>query len=394
MFGWEFPPFNSGGLGTACLGLTRALARLGVDVLFVLPKKLALDVDHCKILFADPSLTLLSFNSLLVPYISAEEYVQLRGKGAGRWSHSLQEEVVRYALLSRDIARNEHFDVIHAHDWLSFMAGIEAKRVSGKPLVVHVHATEFDRVGPGPISQFVYEVERRGMDEADWVIAVSEFTKRIIVDRYRVPERKIQVVHNGVDESDYLKETATPEVVKRLKDEGNSIVLFVGRITLQKGPDYFVRVAERILEFEPNVYFVIAGSGDMEGKIIEEVARLRLTDRFIFTGFLRGDDLHKVYRAADVYIMPSVSEPFGIAPLEAITHGVPTLISREAGVAEVLTHTLRVDFWDIDEMANKVVALLRHPELRKTLCLHAREELKRINWNEAAKKCVMLYNEL
>lgn len=395
MFGWEFPPYNSGGLGVACWGLTKALTNLGIEVKFVLPKKFDIKNSHCKILFADPSgISIIGVNSLLSPYITSEEYELKKGVTGDFYGHSLQEEVLRYALLSRDLALSQEFDVIHAHDWLSFLAGIEAKKVSGKPLVVHVHATEYDRVGSGEVNRFVYDIEKKGMETADRIIAVSQFTKDILTDKYGIDEDKINVVHNGIDEGDYISETGTPEAVKRLKAHGNKIVLFVGRITLQKGPDYFVKMARRVLEHYPNVYFVVSGSGDMEGRVIQEVARLGISTRFIFTGFLRGEDLNSVYRSADIYIMPSVSEPFGITPLEAVANGAPALISKQAGVAEVLTHTLRVDFWDTDEMANKVVSALKHESLRKTLGENSKEELKRINWNEAAQKCIMLYNEL
>lgn len=396
MFGWEFPPYNSGGLGVACWGLTRALVELGLDVTFVLPKRVPIEESHCKLCFADSygTISLRKVDTFLTPYITSDQYGKLKGRVPGMYGETLFDEVLRYALLARDIARDTDFDVIHAHDWLSFLAGIEAKKVSDCPLVVHVHATEFDRVGSGPVNQFVYDIEREGLEFADRIVAVSQFTKNIIIQKYGIPETKIQVVHNGIDEREYVSETNTPEFIGSLKKSGKKVVLFVGRITLQKGPDYFVQVAKKVSEFVKDAYFVVAGSGDMEGRMIEDVARAGLGDKFIFTGFLRGSELDSIYHSADLYIMPSVSEPFGIAPLEAVMQGTPALISRQSGVSEVLTHSLKADFWDIDDMANKVISVLEHPALQKTLSRHSRKEAKGISWNEAAQKCILLYNEL
>jgi len=396
MFGWEFPPYNSGGLGVACLGLTRALSELGLDITFVLPKRVPIESSHCKLCFADSygAISLRKVDTCLTPYITSDQYGKMKGRVPGMYGETLFDEVLRYSLLARDIARDTDFDIIHAHDWLSFLAGVEAKKVSGKPLVVHVHATEFDRVGNGPVNQFVYDIEREGLGEADKIIAVSHFTKNILVEKYGVPAEKIEVVHNGIDERDFVAETSVPEFVSRLKKTGKKIVLFVGRITLQKGPDYFVKVAKKVTEYLKDVYFVVSGSGDMEGRMIEDVARAGLSEKFVFTGFLRGSELDSIYHSADLYIMPSVSEPFGIAPLEAVMQGAPALISRQSGVSEVLTHSLKADFWDIDDMANKAIAVLEHPALQKTLSKHSRKQAKDISWNEAAQKCILLYNEL
>ncbi|OHB00200.1 MAG: hypothetical protein A3E94_01280 [Candidatus Zambryskibacteria bacterium RIFCSPHIGHO2_12_FULL_44_12b] len=393
MFGWELPPFNSGGLGVACWGLSRSLADLGVDLVFVLPNSHDISSDKYRILFADNNISMRGVNTLLTPYITSEEYRKKRGRG-GLYGHSLMEEVLRYAKLSGDIAREETFDVIHAHDWLSFLSGVEAKRVSGKPLVVHVHATEFDRTGNGKINQFVYDIEREGMQKADRVVAISQYIKDLVIDKYGIDPRKIRVVHNGINEEDYVTETNTPTFIKRLKEDGKKIVLFVGRITLQKGPDYFVKMAEKVRQYYEDVYFVVAGSGDMEGQMIREVNRRGLSDRFIFTGFLRGGDLDTVYAASDVYVMPSVSEPFGITPLEAALHGVPAIISKVSGVKEVLTHSLVSDFWDVDDMADKVISVLENQSLKNTLGNNSAIQIKSINWREAAKKCIDMYTEL
>lgn len=397
MFGWEFPPYNSGGLGVACFGLSRSLASFGVDLTFVLPRRYPFDGVPCDLLFAEEfgSISLRHVDTLLTPYINSNEYHLLKSDSKdGFYGSGLIDEVYRYAGVAGSIASKTPHDVIHAHDWLSFLAGIEAKKRSGKPLVVHVHATEFDRVGSGSVNAQVYAIEKEGMEKADRVIAVSQFTKNLIVEHYGIDEKKITVVHNGVDEQDFVTETSTPVFLRRLKDMGEKIVLFVGRITLQKGPDYFVEVAKEILQHAPNTYFVVAGSGDMEGAMLQAIARAGLSQRFLCTGFLRGDDLSSIYGAADLFIMPSVSEPFGIAPLEAVMYGAPVLISKQAGVSEVLSSALKSDFWDIHDMANKAVAVLRHPSLQHDLSSGAREQIKGISWKEAAEKCIAMYNKL
>ena len=282
------------------------------------------------------------------------------------------------------LAGGADFDVIHAHDWLTYPAGMALAGVTGKPLIAHVHATEFDRAGEH-VNQGVYDIERMGMHAADRVIAVSLLTKKVCITRYGVPEQKVEVVYNGVEQDD-----VQPREGARIESD-DKIVLFLGRITMQKGPEYFIRAAKRVLEKVENVKFVVAGSGDMALRMIDEAAHLGIGHKVLFTGFLRGRDVERVYKMADCYVMPSVSEPFGIAPLEAMLHDVPVIISKQSGVAEVLTHALKVDFWDTDEMANKIVAVLRHAPLSKTLRAHAPFELRRLTWDGAAEKCVKVY---
>ena len=396
MFGWEFPPHNSGGLGVACFGLDRALSRLGVKVAFVLPKKVPVSSDFCSIVFPEEggeSIDVYAIDSPLRAYVTAEEYRIRFGQG-GMYGGGLFEEVERYGREAAKIARKETFDIIHAHDWLSFKAGTTAKRVSGKPLVTHVHATEFDRTGGRHLNSRVYETEREGMRAADRVVTVSDFTKNLVTCHYGIADRKVTVVHNGIDAGEYRELGAVAPMLLRLKQKGNGVVLFVGRITLQKGPDYFVKLARRVLEKNPKVYFVVSGSGDMEGKMLQEVAYYGLSKNFIFTGFLRGEELNQVYRAADVCVMCSVSEPFGIIPLESILNGAPVLMSRQAGVGEILNHALKSDFWDIDDMADKVLAVLRHDSLKRELLLHSGKEARAATWEKAGEKCLSIYNEL
>jgi len=398
MFGWEFPPHYSGGLGVACHGLAKALSQENdVELTFVLPRQMDTNADFMKMIFADiPRVNVRTVNSTLYPYVTSDAYKKLHLKNkSSLYGPGLFEEVARYALCAQKIAQKESFDIIHAHDWLAYPAGIEARAVSGKPLVVHVHATEFDRTGGESINQHVYEIEKEGMEEADHVVTVSDFTKQHVIHRYGIPSHKVTVIHNGINSEEYDYELPPlQERVTELKRAGNKIVLFVGRITLQKGPDYFVRVARRVLAYKPNTYFIIAGSGDMERQIIEQAAYLGIGDRVLFAGFMRGNELNALYREADLFVLPSVSEPFGLVPLEALANKTPALISKQSGVSEIMTNILKTDFWDIDEMTNKIVAVLTHDSLRTTLAENGKKETYRLNWAHAAKKCVDLYNKL
>jgi glycosyltransferase involved in cell wall biosynthesis len=306
------------------------------------------------------------------------------GTRDGGYGGDLFGDAQRYAGLVAALGVHERFDVIHAHDWLTYPAGLALRALTGKPLVCHIHATEFDRAGEH-VNRQVYDIERAGLNGADRVIAVSRLTKSIVHRRYGVPENRIDVVYNGVDQDSVQpKQGAAIE-----RDE--KIVLFLGRITMQKGPEYFIRAAKRVLEKEEKVKFVVAGSGDMAVRMIEEAADLGIGHKVLFTGFLRGRDVDRVFRMADCYVMPSVSEPFGIAPLEAMRNDVPVIVSRQSGVSEVLTHCLKVDFWDTDDMANKIVAVLRYPPLSQTLREHGRFELRGLDWRGAAEKTVKSY---
>jgi glycogen synthase len=304
--------------------------------------------------------------------------------GGGGYGMDLVGDAERYARLVVALAGRESMDVIHAHDWLTFPAGTALSQVTGRPLIVHVHSTEFDRSGNN-INQRVFEIERAGMLAAHRVIAVSQLTKSICVRRYGVAPDKIDVVYNGVD-----REAVQPPPGARIAGD-DKIVLFLGRITMQKGPEYFIAAAKRVLEKFQNVKFVVAGSGDMALRMIELAAGMGIGHKVFFTGFLRGRDVERVFSMADCYVMPSVSEPFGIAALEAISHDVPVILSRTSGASEVLRHVLKVDFWDTDDMANKILAVLRHEPLSKTLSQHGSMELHRLTWEEAARRCLASY---
>lgn len=299
----------------------------------------------------------------------------------------LLQQVLRFEQFCVAAARKLKFDVIHAHDWMTYPAGLAIARLTGRPLVVHVHSTEFDRSGDH-INQRVYDLERRGMHGAMRVVAVSQLTKSMIMRRYGVPEAKVEVVYNGVE---FEPVHGEQQIGIESKDK---IVLYFGRITYQKGPEYFIAAAKRVLEVMPNVKFVVAGSGDQARNMIEMAANWGIGHKVLFTGFLRGKDIKRVFAMADLYVMPSVSEPFGIAPLEAMAHDVPALISRSSGVSEVLSHALKVDFWDIDDMANKIVAVLRHPPLSKTLREHGSFEVRKITWDGAASRCDQVYRSV
>ena len=499
MLGWEFPPFITGGLGTACYGLTRALDRQHAEVTFVLPKSVPADsASHVRLLSpagllerngartadraqdpaeaarpaaasramavprspdADPAMSqveretwsriVAEFNStrfVAIPgsyssvYESTGESTSSRvadsvrmmreagwsierirtlaragafpeltrdpvefaiesalpeaagrpkGEGAQRtadaadYSGDLMGMAERYARFAVEGTRRMEFDVIHAHDWLTYPAGLAISRLTGRPLVVHVHSTEFDRSGEHPHQQ-VYNIERRGMHGATRVIAVSALTKNVCVNRYGVPRAKIDVVYNGVD----LDPTSAGVQPIHSKDK---IVLYFGRITMQKGPEYFIQAAKRVLEYMDDVKFVVAGSGDQAQRMIEMAASLGIGHKVLFTGFLRGRDIARVFAMADLYVMPSVSEPFGIAPLEAMSHNVPVLISKSSGVSEVLMHALKVDFWDIEDMADKIIAVLRYPPLSRQLVEHGAFEIRGINWDGAATRTIRVY---
>ncbi|MGA1467622.1 MAG: glycosyltransferase [Phycisphaerales bacterium] len=498
MLGWEFPPFITGGLGTACFGLTKALDRAGVQVTFVLPRPippessshvelitpgrlplrsegppaapapapnpaksptesnpprgvstetwwqelesarigpLAERFRHTKFLPL-PESFISAYTSTAAPTPSGvwerivaegglsisrlqsiarsgglggtegfegspEDRLDLTlvemlpeagpperrrsayGPMAADYSGDLVAEADRYARFCVDAAQDVEFDVIHAHDWLTYPAGLTLSRMTGKPLVVHVHATEFDRSGEH-VNQAVYNIERRGMHGAARVITVSMLTRNIAVNRYGVNPAKIDVVYNGVD----LEPSAAGLQPIGQRDK---IVLYFGRITHQKGPEYFLAAAKRVLELVEDVKFVVAGSGDLAASMIQRAAEMGIGHKVLFTGFLRGKDIARVFAIADLYVMPSVSEPFGIAPLEALSHNVPVLISKSSGVSEVLVNALKVDFWDVDDMANKIIAVLRHPPLSRTLVEHGQFEVRGITWDGAATKCVQTY---
>ena len=424
MFGWEFPPHIAGGLGTACYGIVKGLAYNGVETLFVMPSasgdedqsaatiinasdvpvavSSTLDVDE----FLD-KVQFVHIGTNMVPYLDPTEFHDLvederrrqlkdfrvqygqKFKFSGKYGANLMEEVARYAMVGGTIAlqHKDEFDVIHAHDWLTYYAGIAAKRMTGKPLVIHVHATSFDRGSADNIDTRVYAIEKRGMEAADRVITVSDLTRNIVITKYGIDPSKVITVHNAVDFSG----RDNIQVERGVKDK---VVTFLGRITFQKGPEYFIEAAAKVLKRTKNVRFVMAGSGDMMNRSIRHVARLGISDRFHFTGFLRGADVQKMFALSDVYVMPSVSEPFGISPLEAMRTNVPSVISKQSGAAEVLRYAFKVDFWDVDAMADQIYALLQYPALASFAAKMGYDEVNALKWNNATAKMKKVYESV
>ena len=454
MLGWEFPPHISGGLGTACHGRTKGLDEIGIDVVFVVPTAVPVDTSSHVTLQSPATIPLLNrpsaegtesqqardersptaqeqvsdhvelrqVSARLEPYRQpastgqpairslddATKYPtappspgiaglpnaagaapQVESNGSDEhYGGDLMTEVQKYARLALELAAHEDFDVIHAHDWMTFSAGQAVAAASGKPLVVHVHSTEFDRAGLN-VNQQIYEIERTGMHAARRVICVSYLTRDTAITKYNVDPGKISVVYNAVAAVNN-NVSNVPEPIKH--DE--KIVLFLGRLTLQKGPEYFLEAARKVLGKFTNVRFIIAGGGDMIDKCVKLAEELDITKYVTFTGFLRGDDVARVFKMADLYVMPSVSEPFGIAPLEAISHDVPVIISKQSGVSEILTHALKVDFWDTNDMADKILAVLRHDPLQKTLRQHGQIEVQKLSWLDSAKELGDIYQQV
>ena len=423
MFGWEFPPHIAGGLGTACEGIVKGLAYNGVETLFVMPSAsgdedqsattiinasdVAVDTASSTVDEFLDKVKFVHIGTNMIPYVGPEEFSSIveeerrrqtedfriqygmKYKFSGKYGTNLMEEVARYAMVGGTIAmqHKDEFDVIHAHDWLTYLAGIAAKELTGKPLVVHVHATSYDRGDEKHIDTRILDIETRGMLAADRVVTVSNLTRSIVINKYHSDPSKVVTVHNAVDFSG--RENLSVE--RGVKDK---VVTFLGRITFQKGPEYFIEAAAKVLKRTDNVRFVMAGSGDMMNRCIKYVARLGISDRFHFTGFLRGKDVQKMFALSDVYIMPSVSEPFGISPLEAMRTNVPSIISHQSGAAEILKYAFKVDFWDVDAMADCIFGLLKYPALSSFAAKQGYDEVNRLKWNVATAKLKTIYESL
>ncbi|MGC4033913.1 MAG: glycosyltransferase [Tepidisphaeraceae bacterium] len=458
MLGWEFPPTITGGLGTACAGLVKALDDLGTEVDFILPESKTFEpiVSHAVPVFpaspaplpppvyfpspidsppppAEPRFETrvyhhISFHTVpvqLSPYESetrverfdwqTSELVQLDGGIPPAPPHAAHEttpaapaaapydpapagspppvpetgllaDVKRYTAYVESLAGLKRFDVIHAHDWMTFPAALAIAHATGKPLVVHVHSTELDRSGDHGDTRII-DIERAGVHGATRVIAVSQFTKNLLVHHYGISPEKVDVVYNAVEPPADLRLAADEFAIKK----GEKIVLFMGRLTSQKGPEYFLTAARKVLEVMDDVKFVMAGDGDMARQVVQLAAAFGIAHKVLFTGFLRGLDVERIFQLADLFVMPSVSEPFGIAPLEAVVRQVPTIISKQSGVSEVLRHALKVDFWDTNELANKIVAVLRHPTLAMMMREDAGRDVAKLTWPAAARQCLQTY---
>jgi len=393
-FGWDYPPVKNGGLGVACMGLTQELVQLGIEVIFVLPREQEVESD-IRFIFGtgNSRIHFREVTSTLAPYQSSwSTLVGYSPDGTKRhYAHSLIAEVYRYAREATAIAKEEEFDLIHAHDWTSYLAGLSARTASGKPCVLHVHATSFDQAGGPNVDPEIFAIESRAFREADSIIAVSNFTKDLIVEKHGIDPQKIMVAHNGVDTIEPMR---LSPVLQEWRREGKKLVLFHGRITLQKGPDYFVRAARRVVDVDPNVLFIVSGWGDMEHQVMQLVAELGLSSHVKFVGSLWGKERDQMYQSVDLFVMPSVSEPFGLVALEALAHGTPVLISKQSGVAEVLAHALKADFWDTEEMANKILAATRYEPMRMQLATYGKDEIRGLSWRKAAEKVRAVFARL
>ncbi|WP_329904122.1 glycosyltransferase [Porphyromonas pogonae] len=413
MFGWEFPPHILGGLGTASYGLSQGMSmQPDMEITFVIPKPFGdedksflniIGAGNTPIVYRDVDYDMVKKD--LDGKMSPEMYYRLRDhiyadfsyrntdrlgclEFSGKYPDNLLEEINNYSIVAGVIARALDFDIIHSHDWLTYPAGIHAKTVTGKPLVIHVHATDFDR-SRGNVNPSVYAIEKDGMDRADHIITVSDLTRRTVIDKYHQDPAKVTTVHNAV--------TPLPQSILNLpnkKGVTDKIITFLGRITMQKGPEFFVEAAAKVLERTKNVRFVMAGSGDMMDQMIRLVAQKRIADRFHFTGFMKGNQVYEVYKASDVYVMPSVSEPFGISPLEAMQCGVPSIISYQSGCAEILDYAVKVDYWDVDSMADAMYAIVTYPEMHRFLQEEGLKEVNNITWEAAGQKVRNIYNKV
>ena len=418
MLTWEFPPIITGGLGMACYGMAKALLKQGHTIDLVMPAKQKVyfplrepkDVDSLPLVSPNPG----KFQKPI--HVSKQTLQEIIGSPASVYSTTgkntgskvtfsdirrsnpfsrvfdilsdngfLLTQVRHYTRQAIDIAKKLDFDVIHAHDWLTYPAGMALRRLCNKPLVVHVHATEFDRAG-GPGDDMIHNIEYLGMKYADRVIAVSAYTANLISEKYLVSPHKTRVIHNAYSLPD------SAESYTRIFREPT--VLFMGRITLQKGPDYFLEVARRVLQRNKNVRFVMAGTGDMERQILHHSAYLGMGTKFLFAGFLERCEVEQILSSADIFILPSISEPFGIAPLEAMNKGVVTIISKNAGVAEVIQNAYKIDFWDVDRMVSAILELIDSPTVFAELSKRARAEVADMSWHDAVKKIVNVFCEI
>jgi glycosyltransferase involved in cell wall biosynthesis len=369
MIGWEYPPFKAGGLATHCYGLTRSLADKNVNLDFYMPKtKESASSDKSNLRIIEVGET------EIFPYDRPDS----KEIGGNFYEAVYYYNSLVVSKVEKNIKANGKYDAIHCHDWLTMNAGIALKEKWGIPLVLTIHSTEYDRSGWIYPNQWFIDIEKEGMNKADRIIAVSHFTKRVIVDKYGINPNKISVVHNAVY-----------PISEGHKQE---IVLFLGRLTIQKGAEFFLKAAQKVKDYEPDAKFVVAGIGDMLPRLITQAIVMGISDKVIFTGRLSEDEVKHIYGISSVYVMPSVSEPFGITALEAISAGTPTIASKTAGFSEAFKNCLRVDFWDTDEMANKIISLLRYDPLHRTLAKEGKREIELFTWDRVADKTIDVYN--
>ncbi len=389
MLGWELPPHNSGGLGVACYQMCKALAKQGVDIEFIVPYTASHDeIDFMKVTAATPH----SATDIQKSGIAYDSFKYTYSDGSQKYV-DLFTHTDNYTAAVEQIAELGEFDIIHAHDWLTFRAALRAKEISGKPLIAHVHATEFDRAGGKSGNPMVHEIEYMGLLIADRVMAVSQLTKDIIVQEYDIPADKIEVVHNSIDIDAYesLDPNNAYHYLEKMKQNGYRVVSNIGRLTVQKGLYNLLLAAKEVVARAPKTIFLIVGSGEQYQELLQLSADLGIGKNVIFTDFQRGKRLRDAFAIADLFVMPSASEPFGLTPLEAIIYGTPVLVSKQSGVSEVLTNCLKVDFWDVNEMANMITSVVQHDGLRDELHIQSYAEFMKMSWDAAASKMVGAY---
>lgn len=420
MFGWEFPPNISGGLGTACYGIVNGMFVFDdLQLSFVIPcasqninnKKFSLisadkiEIDKRQLPHNENNTEFIRIESKLTPYLYPlpEEFTQTttnsdfseeKGESStktisfsGKYGQGLFSEIYNYSIVAKTIASEYEHDIIHAHDWLTFPAALAAKNTSGKPLVLHIHSTDFDRSG-GSVNEQIYGIEKTGMENADHIITVSNLIRDRLINQYGIDSKKISTIYNAILPK---QENSNSKISSAILPK---TVTFLGRITIQKGPAYFIELAKQVLKQTKNVRFVMAGNGDLMEEMIELVAAVGISDKFLFAGFLVGNEVDELLSKTDVFVMPSVSEPFGIVPLEAMQANVPVIISKQSGVAEMIHSAVKTDFWDVNAMADAVIGILKYKALSKTLIDDANEELKTINWKNTASEIRNVYINL
>lgn len=391
MLGWELPPHNSGGLGVACYQLCKALSTHDISIEFAVPYTADHAVDFMRIHAAHPQ----DVSEVIKAGIAYDSFKYIKKTGEIEWIDLFGQTKLYEAAIERLVDATE-FDVIHAHDWLTFQAALRAKQLSGKPLILHVHSVEADRAGSaGKGNPLVREIEALSMLGADRIIAVSNHTKKAIVREYLIPADKIEVVHNSIDIQDIEpdQDDTTYRYLEKMKSQGYRVVVNIGRITIQKGLTNLLRAAHEVVARSPKTIFLLVGSGDQEQELLELAASLGISRNVIFTGFQRGKRWRDAYMIGDLFVMPSISEPFGLTPLEAIGYGTPALISKQSGVSEVIKNCLKVDYWDVDEMANQITAVVQNDGLKEELHVQSYSEYLRLSWEDSALKLVRLYSE-
>lgn len=382
MLGWELPPHNSGGLGVACYELSKALATYGVQIDFILP---ATEHPHEGIDF---------MNILPVVPTTKKHRDVYKLSYANKDITAIQQIQADYKkFVEHYLEENGAPHIVHAHDWLTLEAGVHAKQLCGAPLVAHVHATEFDRSGGGYGNPLIHEIEQHGLLMADQIIAVSEYTKRLIMRTYHIPAEKIAVVHNSFA-YDALPpaERVTYRYLDMLRSEGTAIVAAVGRLTLQKGLIQFLEAASKAYHRYNRLAFVVAGNGEQRDELIARAAELGIAEQVVFTGFVRGSAWRQLYEIADMFVMSSISEPFGITALEAAAHGTPVIMTHQSGAAEVLTHSLKYDYWDVDRLADIMVNVAASKGLQEVMVTKALEQVQSMSWQQVAERCLNVYH--